>query len=156
MLHRIGSPFHDYQKKKGITSGSRHRHGKVVLPSLANKDGTDGSKGSDGKNRSPMRTTSFGVIMEMIKEEEPQWEYTFVVLTAYSGKSTRKRATWEKRMMWVSKLKIWLIFLSVKQCMIPFPLVSQSVVDNHLSSCCCVCMNWHELQCGLTAKPGKR
>lgn len=74
MLHRIGSPFQDYQKKKGITTGGRHKHGKVVLPSLAIKGSADGSsgKGQEGNNRSPMRTTSFGVIMEMIKEEEPQ------------------------------------------------------------------------------------
>ena len=73
MIHRLGSPFHDYHKKKGITAGARHKHGKVVLPSLPQKGGEGNSgKNGEGVNRSPMRTTSFGVIMEMIKEEEPQ------------------------------------------------------------------------------------
>jgi len=72
MINRLGSPFHDYHRKgKGPISGAgRHKHGKVVLPSLPSKNA--GEKHQEGNNRSPMRTTSFGVIMEMIKEEEPQ------------------------------------------------------------------------------------
>lgn len=69
-IHRLGSPFHDYNRKKGIQAGGRHKHGKVVLPSLPQKSDGNGKSG-EGANRSPMRTTSFGVIMEMIKEEEP-------------------------------------------------------------------------------------
>ncbi len=78
-IHRLGSPFHDYHRKgKGSMSGSgaRHKHGKVVLPSLPGKggpgEGAQAESNGGVKNRSPMRTTSFGVIMEMIKEEEPQ------------------------------------------------------------------------------------
>ncbi len=74
-IHRLGSPFHDYHRKgKGAISGApqRHKHGKVVLPSLPQKGQGEAAQEGGAKNRSPMRTTSFGVIMEMIKEEEPQ------------------------------------------------------------------------------------
>jgi len=60
------------------TTGQRVKHGKVVLPSLPQKgqsmggNHTESNQSGEGQNRSPMRTTSFGVIMEMIKEEEPQ------------------------------------------------------------------------------------
>ena len=70
MIHRIGSPFHDYKKQKGVTTAGNLKPGKVVLPSLPRK--AERGKGQEGLNRSPMRTTSCGVIMEMIKEEEPQ------------------------------------------------------------------------------------
>lgn len=58
----------------------RNKHSKVVLPKLPKKNGAkvesersnQGSAGAEGSGRSPLRTTSFCGIMEMIKEEEAQ------------------------------------------------------------------------------------
>jgi hypothetical protein len=54
----------------------RNKHNKVVLPKLPKKgvkgESERANQSSGGQDRSPLRTTSYCGIMEMIKEEEAQ------------------------------------------------------------------------------------
>lgn len=77
LQQRIGSPFNDYQRIQPIINNvivQRNKHNKVVLPKLPKKGGKGelDHRGQEGSGRSPLRTTSFCGIMEMIKEEEAQ------------------------------------------------------------------------------------
>ena len=71
MMNRMGSPFSDYQRIQPLITNvvvQRHKNSTVVLPKIPKKD----DKKSEGSGRSPLRTTSYCGIMEMIKEEEAQ------------------------------------------------------------------------------------
>ena len=74
MQQRIGSPFNDYQRVQPIINNvivQRGSNNKIVLPKLPKKSQKgDTANGQDVSGRSPLRTTSYFGIMEMIKEEE--------------------------------------------------------------------------------------
>jgi len=68
------------------------------LPKKAGKgDEHSGKSGQEGSGRSPLRTTSFCGIMEMIKEEEAQWVWSLSRLENSMQQEKQLKLNWSKR-----------------------------------------------------------